>query len=860
MRKIIRILLLPVISCCCLLGPSQVKAESATVTSNMTNDEILKIIKENDEVSFSAGTYKGLSIEFDGVEPIFKNFIANGEVIFQSETSKDAGIVVKGNNMVNLNFNGLFKLQNYQDNIFVNNNAKLTINIKDNATLSLTNAKETEQNHGNGLWAGYNTTLNINGYNNSNFIASNNAMTGINVLGGSTAILKFNKSNLIDLSNNAKSSGYHAGMDGKVNTEITFDSINKVTLNNNGWDAINFQTGDYSRLNIINSKNVELKGNSGWGTNGGDLYFLSSNIDASDNATFTKGISNGVARTCSNIYAYTLTSTDTTINANNAGIYSGIWVYGDSKITNSKITSNTNGALLEQNHFDNQGLTKIPEGGYGIVFGGIATINNSTITTNNNTKGGIYFKNSTNENAKSLISKSTVIAKNNGPRKTNTQDIASNSQISLLAGIVNFNSTNLQLDASGTNKPNIGLGFANSSKELSSLKARYIVDGITVGAISSDDREILGVNSNDKTIIISGSVQADSSNMKGDYSKDNKWNTIKLDDEVYVSPINSDGTKLVKFKLNKEINLEVNGDINKIIYYDPNTKTEYIYTFRYNNSDEDIEDKTGNNAYIWTPVSIINYNSTEGFIKYGNSTAGKLINGSSKTDQKNNGIKDKIASDITIFGNNLNVAEKIMPSATKAGYKFAGWYIPEYKNWDLAAKYAKEGNYKELYKLLTIPFTSSTKILSDFNDLTSGVGEITIYAKWIPATVNIYYIDKNTGQQLIDMDILEGLIGTKYKTSAKKISGYTYISDSGNTTGEFQEDLTTVIYYYVKNDFGKGGDGFETNNTIPVANSHAQVEISPPQTGIYEDNNKSIFLQMIIATITTISILIRKFW
>ena len=110
------------------------------------------------------------------------------------------------------------------------------------------------------------------------------------------------------------------------------------------------------------------------------------------------------------------------------------------------------------------------------------------------------------------------------------------------------------------------------------------------------------------------------------------------------------------------------------------------------------------------------------------------------------------------------------------------------------------------------------------------------------------------------MDILEGLIGTKYKTSAKKISGYTYISDSGNTTGEFQEDLTTVIYYYVKNDFGKGGDGFETNNTIPVANSHAQVEISPPQTGIYEDNNKSIFLQMIIATITTISILIRKFW
>ena len=113
-------------------------------------------------------------------------------------------------------------------------------------------------------------------------------MTGINVLGGSTAILKFNKSNLIDLSNNAKSSGYHAGMDGSVNTKITFDSINKVTLNNNGWDAINFQTGDYSRLNIINSKNVELKGNSGWGTNGGDLYFSSSNIDASDNATFTK--------------------------------------------------------------------------------------------------------------------------------------------------------------------------------------------------------------------------------------------------------------------------------------------------------------------------------------------------------------------------------------------------------------------------------------------------------------------------------------------------------------------------------------------------------------------------------------------
>lgn len=820
--------------------PKNVFAEVATVSSDMTNDEILAIINENNEIYFTGGTYQGLNINLDGTSSeISKKFIATGDVTFQSITNNDSAIKIAGTNMVTLNFEGNFNITGYRDNIFVNNNAKLTINVLDNAMLSLTNAQNTEQNHGNGIWAAYNTTLNINGYTNSSFIASSNAITGINVLGNSTAILKFNNSKLVDMSNNIKSSGYHAGMDGRVTTEITFNNVSQVRMNNNGWDAINFQTGDYSRLNIINCKDVELKGNSGWGTNGGDLYFENSNINASDNANFSKGTYNSVADSCSNLYAFSFTSINSVVDASNAGIYNGIWVSGNSVIKNSTITANGNGALLEQKPYEQPDLTKIPEGGFGIYFGGIANIANSTITTVNNTNGGIYFRNAKNSENISSVVGSKIVANNNGPRVEKDGLISYNSQIALLTGTVRFNSNSMYLDANGTDKPNIGLGFTSSTN-----KATYIVDGITVGAISSDDWKIVGLSKNDKTIVISGSLQTEE-NMSGDYSNTDEWNTVKLDDEVYVAPINNDGTKLVRFDLNKEINIEVNGDVNQIIYFDPNTKTKYVYDFRYNEADEDLNGE-GDNAYVWTPVSIVNYDSTQGIIKYGNSTAGELVNGSSITNQKNNGTADRYTKDITVFGNSLDLAEKTMPAAYRKGYKFLGWYIPEYKNWDLAAKYAKEGNFEELYKLLTIPFTSSTKVLSDLGDITTGVEEINIYAKWGKAYVNVHYVDKNTGLEIADMDVLEGLVGEEYLTSAKTISGYTYVADSGNTNGLFEDDLTTVIYYYVKaqEDFGKGGDGFDEETN--------KVEVTPPQTGITDVANKKV--NLLVEILLTISI------
>lgn len=100
-------------------------------------------------------------------------------------------------------------------------------------------------------------------------------------------------------------------MAGWMDTSIRFENISTVKMADNGWDAINFQAGHYSTYEVVNCKNVDMTGNRGWVTNGGDLIFTDSIIDISDNAQTTDSSYNygNVGASCSNLYAYSLTGT-----------------------------------------------------------------------------------------------------------------------------------------------------------------------------------------------------------------------------------------------------------------------------------------------------------------------------------------------------------------------------------------------------------------------------------------------------------------------------------------------------------------------------------------------------------------------
>ena len=70
-----------------------VNAQEATVTTDMTNDEIQSIVDSNDTIEFTSGEYQNLSLTVDGV----KTFKMNGNVTFRSSDGTNFGIFFKNN-------------------------------------------------------------------------------------------------------------------------------------------------------------------------------------------------------------------------------------------------------------------------------------------------------------------------------------------------------------------------------------------------------------------------------------------------------------------------------------------------------------------------------------------------------------------------------------------------------------------------------------------------------------------------------------------------------------------------------------------------------------------------------------------
>lgn len=507
------------------------------------------------------------------------------------------------------------------------------------------------------------------------------------------------------------------------------------------------------------------------------------------------------------------------------------------QIINSEVIANGNAAAgmkfdCQKIDIINSKLYASGNGSFGFTGMSNATVKNSTISTIDNRLAGMVFY------GNSIVSdNSKLLSKKDGDR-TYSSSRSSAVAVRIYPGtftvvdsVTNFDSVS-------------GISFYNTSAG----NVRVYVTGETVAAISANDEfnttasELFddfnaSKQNTGRTIVIGGSLQASFENMtvseKLKLLKDSVLNPVisfengEKEDTQYLAPVNSDGTALTRFDLNSEINKEVGGEgSHTFVYYDPNTSKEYVYTFRYNVVSEDLVEGESGNAYVWTPVSEITYDATEGVVVTDGSTA--LI------DDTNS----RYARDITIFGNSLDLAERVMPSAVRQGYKFLGWFIAvNGVEVDLEKAYAlaNDGNFNELYALLNYKFEQNSKVLAVVDDAKSGIERITVFAKWAKESqVIVHHVDTE-GNTLADDETLNGYVGSSYETAAKEIKDYHLYSKPENANGEYVEEVTHVTYVYDKD--GMGND-------------------NPPHTGVDNKTNWVSFV-FLAALVLVKKILVR---
>lgn len=693
----------------------------------MTNEEIQAFVDTHDTISFEAGVYTDLSLEIKGD----KKFVPLGVVHLKSSTGKAIGLLFNQNGSLNIagTSGSEFIVDGYMDGAKINHNVTASMHVGDDTKVAFIHSQKgtgDDSNDGSGIYALTKVNLTISGGKNATFIASDNGNAGIAVLDG-TASLNFTGCRLVDLSRNKAHSGYDTTMsadqDNPINSNLLFKDCEEVHADNNGLDGFGFNIGT-PYLTFENCKTVTINKNNVWGTNAGFVKIVNSVVDCSGNSSNTW---DQVTRSASNMYMYSLTVEGSSLTANDDQSYSGIWVGGDAKITNSTITANRNGNK-DAAHFD------LVQGGNGIYITGNTEIYNSVIETKDNGRVGLYLA------GRAGITKDIVDSKlyvsNNGYGQTTSVATAACSGISTVEGIVNIKNTAIM----NTDDYRYGTAFA-TTYDLS-----YRIDDNSVYAIRNLDSEIKGAAPKNKFFMLSGSLQAEIDNIHTASYK--TWNESKKSDEAYAAPINEDFTKLVRFDLHQTINKEVNKEHNVFAYYDPNTGKKHDYSFRYNHKGEDLDANASGNAYVWAPVSILHYDATEGDLDT-MGTAGKLVTGSSKTKQQSE--KGRYTSDVTIYGNSLNLAEKTMPTAKREGYTFLGWYVADDE--EKAAEYAENKDFEKLYELLNTRFDETSKVVKNQKDTKSAQQEKTIYAKWGYAKGNI---EVSKAIQKAEVDFTQG--------------------------------------------------------------------------------------------------------
>lgn len=773
---------------------------ASVISADMTQSEINNILSSNTNVTIKEGDYstsigkkiyhKFLSIDKDMVINMCGTYTGGLQVIsHDSVTIKTTcnvilkGVVDKGAASAALvvdkgvlTLDGNIEINNYNNGIRIGYNNALKdnsaiLNVDSNATI---NIKESMQAITNKYYD--------NGYDEANTIYSTPSSksqgcgtsgSGIYVLGKGLATINVLENAKLNSSNNINAGIYPIRVDNFVINQFK-DSYVNLSFNNQGLN-MNTDFVGTAAINLDNAK-LDVNDNTYNGITGQTNYYV---INLENNSVMN--INNNGTMGINNMY---IVSNDSIINANNNNGHGLSNISFD--INNTKVNANNNKLVginiikfnrsKESTNILDSTLNINNNGGSGIRFFTTKTnIKDSKLVVNDNGKSdGLYGY----VNNKKLSDRyAGVVAK--GEIYVTNSVILNNSAAGIsLYNTKTFNATKIYID-------NNSVLALNGNKDYSNMDIY-------------DDYN--SVNGSGRFIVEGGSIELDrlKTTISNKLTKLYKttYNPVIPDDAIidnqYSSPINSYKTTLTQFVLNRNTNKVLKEKLNTIIYNDPNNIDKTIeYKFRYNESLEDLS-LEGNKAYIWAPISVINYDATLGNIAFNNSTAGTINIGSSITDKNNNSNNQRYTSDITIFGNNLNIAEKIMPSADKDGYKFKGWFIAD--NQEMASRYLELNDYTSLYSILNTRFTENTKVI--LND--EPVEELNVYAKWVKYSkiiINYIDLDKNI---LSEKDINIGEVGLNYQTNSKQIEGYKLYDIEGNEKGVFEDNEIIINYVYKK--------------------------------------------------------------
>lgn len=818
------------------IGNTKVMAAEYTITVDNTQDEINEILASatsQDNIVIQSGDY---SVEKNG-KPYHKvifvdnaglNFTIAGEYtelqfIVRAEntniTANDATIYgnasTEGNPAAALfieegsvNLSGNLTLDDHNHGVRLGygkaqNTVTSTLTIMESAVLTIQNNDNT---YGNNYYG--------NGYDdpdNSDYSGAVDKYQGNGTSGAAIDIRGRGYANII-LEKNATYNAFNteAAVYAIEVSNFTFEAKEGayVIFDGNG-QGFNMNTDYAGSVDIkLNNAKMDITNSRSNAITGQGLPYLlditnKSVVNINENGAF--GVNN-----------FYIKVTDSTLNVNDNGSHGASNVAFDA--TNSTVNFNNNtytGLNVSKYNYDKESTDIV----------------NSTINANGNGTSGIRFYIN---GGVTNITKSTIIANGNGSGN-------GDAGVLLKGDVYVTNSTVI------SNSKN---GYSLYDNSTSEAIFHVLENTVAVGNGNETNHDIYddynsSQGNSGNTIVTGGSLQVDIVDTMGSESLFDRYygeinptmpNGQGSREEVqFTGPINSDYTALTQFILHQNINKEVGGEgSHTFIYYDPTTLNRYDYTFRYNVLGEDLKPNVFGNAYIWTPVSIIKYDATEGLIN-SLGTAGKVSLGYGYTDLLT-GLNSRYSSDITIFGNSLDLAEKVLPSAEKENYIFLGWYIPEAANADLASELAECGEFDALYELLVIPFTQSTKVLSDFDDLASGLEEITVYAKWAKAgDVVVNYVDED-GNELADEEVITGVVGDNYETTAKDFDGYYLVSVEGYETGEFIEGTIYVTYVYAVEGIGDVEDPEEPTDE-PVA---PEQPIEPPHTDVAESESNTV--------------------
>ena len=728
---------------------TNVNAKEVTITSEMSQDEINASISSLDVVTITAGDYATIAsdgrnyhkyIVADGMEItvnlsgyyerlqlITKNngiihIVVNGDTTLNGEASSvynpSAALGIQSGTMDIATNGSTLTITDYNNGIRLGNNIEATTAASANLTLKA-NAKVTVTNSNN-LVGVTKETAYYDCYNDfgdpgvaygwddeGKFVQEGNRGSAIYTRGvGATHTITLNNGSNLDVSGN-DGSGIYVGYGSRANNVYINTTNATLTSNNNGYiglfedgnstanyyltavnstlsfsnNASNGMTGhSYSIIDLTNTT-MHVDNNGAMGINNGYIILNKSTLTGNNNGSH--GITN-----------ISLDATDSTVEAsNNAYIGINITKYNAGKestdIVNSTITANNNGGPGVRFYINN----------------GVTNVTDSHITTNENGYGeGSYGW-------------------------EGHEGLSDYWGGTLVKGNIYVKNSTMMSD--GVN----GYALYNNSTGKATF---YVLENSVVVGNGDESKDIFddynsSQGNSGSTVVEGGSLQIDNDNVSVSDSLNDKYHSEQnptipngqgsKEEVQYTGPVNSDNTGLTQFILHQNINKEVGGTgSHTFTYYDPNTGTRHDYTFRYNELGEDLDPNASGKAYVWTPVSILRYDATEGFIS-NLGTAGLVSFGYGYTDLMT-GLYTRFTSDVTIFGNSMNLAEKILAEASREGYVFLGWYIAD--DSELAAKYAEEGNFEELYKLLNTKFDGSTKL--EINGVP--VSELTVYAKW----------------------------------------------------------------------------------------------------------------------------------